>query len=69
MSTVISEGEYLEAVDAMEGFCTSCKDFTRDCVEPDAAKYECPACEKKTVYGAEDSLILGFIDISEDNRQ
>tara|TARA_R110000824_G_scaffold169276_1_gene346390 strand:- start:207 stop:401 length:195 start_codon:yes stop_codon:yes gene_type:complete len=63
MSTTISEDEYLEAVDGMAGFCIKCKDFTKDCVEPDAAKYECPACEQKTVYGTEDCLIMGFITI------
>ena len=65
MATAISEEQYLEAVDAMEGFCISCKDFTRDMVEPDAAKYECPECEKKTVYGTEDCLLMGVIEICE----
>lgn len=69
MATVITEDEYLEAVDAMEGFCLVCKDFTRSMVEGDAEKYECPACEKHAVYGTENCLMMGVFEFSEDSRQ
>ena len=65
----ISEDSYLEAVDAMEGWCVNCQDFTRDMVEPDAANYCCPICDKMTVHGAEDSLISGFFTIGGDDDQ
>ena len=64
MCTPITESEYHQANNDMQGFCTNCKEFTRGMCEPDAEKYECPECEKNTVYGTEDSLILGFITIT-----
>lgn len=43
----MTEERYLEAVDAHEGYCTECDDFTRDCTEPDAEDYDCAACERQ----------------------
>tara|TARA_R100001244_G_scaffold124665_1_gene94527 strand:- start:304 stop:513 length:210 start_codon:yes stop_codon:yes gene_type:complete len=60
----ITEEEYLENSDGLEGYCTNCQEFTTTCVENDAEKYACSACDKKTVYGTEQALILGLIDIS-----
>lgn len=51
---------YLAAVETywqksrrMEGFCTTCSDWTRECTEPDAEDYDCPACGEYSVVGAE----------------
>jgi predicted RNA-binding Zn-ribbon protein involved in translation (DUF1610 family) len=51
----------MEAVESDEcvGFCTNCGEET-DGVEPDARKYECPACGEKKVYGAQELLIMGY---------
>ncbi len=57
----MTEYEYLEAVGSYQGYCTECKDFTRDCTEPDAEDYDCPECESNTVVGAEQALLLGLI--------
>jgi Zn finger protein HypA/HybF involved in hydrogenase expression len=56
--------EKLEEVissDSMEGWCIKCGDWTHDCCEPDAHKYECPVCEQPTCYGAEELVIQGMV--------
>ncbi len=40
------------------GFCTACGE-RHEGVEPDAERYECEACGKNRVYGAE-QIILCF---------
>lgn len=39
------------------GFCIECGKEADGC-EPDARKYECEACGKHAVYGAEELLIM-----------
>lgn len=51
-------------IDAIEeddniGFCTACGAEQGNC-EPDARRYECEECGKKTVYGAEELLLMGI---------
>ena len=48
------------------GVCISCGEFASDGVEPDARKYHCEACGQDTVYGLEEALLMGFIDIDID---
>jgi tRNA(Ile2) C34 agmatinyltransferase TiaS len=58
----------LEAhMESNDGFCSRCKKWTNSggC-EPDARKYVCEECGRKTVYGAEEALIMGLVDGSED---
>jgi len=44
------------------GYCSSCDEVTNwGGVEPDARKYQCEVCEKMTVYGMEESILMGFI--------
>lgn len=57
--------EIREAQEDHLGWCVKCKDWTHDCAEPDAHKYECPVCECKSVYGAEEAVLLGLITIDE----
>ena len=58
----ITTDRLLDAVERREtcldnpGFCTACGEEQDGC-EPDARKYECEACGKKAVYGAEEILI------------
>ena len=49
----------MEAVEQDDylGFCVFCGEEAQG-VEPDARKYECEACEKKGVYGAEELLLM-----------
>jgi hypothetical protein len=53
--------EIEEASANMVGFCLACR-AERDCCEPDARKYECEECGRKTVYGAEEIAIMGYVD-------
>ena len=59
----ISEARYIEAVDGYEGWCTTCKDFTRETTEPDAEGYDCPECKGFTVMGAEQALLAEEFDL------
>ena len=48
----------MEAVeeDDFRGFCIACGADAYE-VEPDARGYECPECDRKGVYGAEELLL------------
>lgn len=60
----ITQERYEEAEECSEGYCTECDDFTRDCTEPDADGYDCPACGKQnTVKGSMNALIDGNLEI------
>ena len=56
----MSESEYASLRDNYNGLCFSCGE-TQDGVEPDARRYECDSCEKKSVFVIEEALILGAI--------
>lgn len=47
------EENYLAMREDYMGWCTNCKDITRDSTEPDAEGYDCPECEENTVQGAD----------------
>jgi Zn finger protein HypA/HybF involved in hydrogenase expression len=55
----VSMDEIEEAIEEYRGWCTVCQDFTSDGVEPDAEKYECEECGQRTVYGAENAVLMG----------
>ncbi len=62
----VSADDYAEACDSNLGWCRACQAFEGECVEPDAEGYSCPCCNgTNTVYGAEQALLLGLIDIDE----
>ena len=63
--TTVSENQLHEHMDAMDGYCTTCKKWTAEGVEPDAEGYECPVCEQPTVLGAENALCHGTLDVRE----
>jgi hypothetical protein len=51
------------------GLCIRCGEITVGCVEPDARAYECEACETKGVYGAQELLIMGLINLTEEGGE
>lgn len=57
----ISEEGYQELAQDQCGLCTACGEIA-DCVEPDAERYTCEACEKPSVYGVEQLLLMGRIN-------
>lgn len=59
----MTEDEYLEATESNLGYCRCCKDFTNDSVEPDARNYECDVCGRNEVFGTEEALMMGLIEL------
>jgi hypothetical protein len=53
----------MEATDHNLGWCPDCNAFSTGCVEPDAEGYPCEACEGREVVGAEQALLLGWINV------
>ena len=45
------------------GFCIACGSEHYEC-EPDARKYHCNNCNEDKVYGAEELLIMGILEIT-----
>jgi len=62
--TGYTEAELNQADRDSQGWCTSCKEFTRDCTEPDAEDYDCPKCRQFTVVGAMQAVILGVVEVT-----
>ena len=45
------------------GYCTNCEKVTRwGETEPDARKYTCPDCGKKSCYGWDELLMMGLVN-------
>lgn len=61
----ILESEYFRMSDGCSGICLSCGEMTDGC-EPDARKRECPSCGEFKVYGLEEALIMGHLEIIPD---
>jgi Zn finger protein HypA/HybF involved in hydrogenase expression len=64
MSVTFEEFEEAQSNDM--GYCTECKDFTRECTEPDAENYDCPECGSYTVFGAKQAMLMGLILTDDD---
>jgi hypothetical protein len=60
----MTEEEYRAASEDSGGFCLSCGADACG-VEPDARKYKCEACGENRVYGIEELLLMGRIEIAE----
>ena len=58
--------EIHEESEIHSGYCKKCDELTHDCCEPDAREYECPACGDNAVYGIEESVLVGLIQIKGD---
>jgi hypothetical protein len=65
----MTEQDYLDAVESNTGYCITCKEFTRECTEPDAEGYDCPECGKNTVMGAEQALVCDLLTFSEESEE
>lgn len=61
----VTMARYVEACKCYEGWCCECEAFTTGCCEPDARRYECESCGGRSVYGVEEALTRGMIDIGE----
>jgi len=58
----MEESEFRSYAENYAGFCVRCGDEACQ-VEPDARGYECEGCEEKGVYGTEELLMMGYIDL------
>ena len=65
----LSVAECHRASGSYEGFCTNCREITNSGVEPDARRYECESCGGRTVYGIEEALLMGAIEIAADGEE
>ena len=62
---VMTEGEYSSSADEGGGACVMCGSPAEDYVEPDARQYHCDCCGQDGVYGLEELLIMGYIQLIE----
>jgi hypothetical protein len=59
----VTEAEFKDHCEGDDGICLACGEWQEGGVEPDAEKYVCEACEKPAVYGCEQALIIGRLDL------
>lgn len=62
----VLEDEYHEFTESSMGLCIACREWTGDCVEPDACAYMCPVCHVQAVYGAEECLLRSWLVFDEE---
>lgn len=58
----MTEDQYLEYEDRMVGLCRNCG-AERECTEPDARHYPCEECGKKQVFGIQELMLMGLIEL------
>ena len=58
----ISEDDYRRMNEESGGFCLACEEEAYG-VEPDAREYKCESCGEMKVYGIDELLLMGEIDI------
>lgn len=62
VKVTVTEDEFLEMGNNYEGVCLYCGEVASG-VEPDAHKYHCDACNKKGVFGLEEALLWGRVQV------
>lgn len=65
MTIQVSSEDYADMRENGGGFCLSCEEEAWG-VEPDARNYKCDSCGEKQVFGIEDLLVMGAIEIEGD---
>jgi hypothetical protein len=61
---IMSLEEFTEATEACEGFCIICGE-TAAGVEPDAHEYICESCGQPGVYGYEELMLMGEVELAD----
>ena len=61
----MTEEEYCDRSESNEGICLACKEEAYG-VEPDACNYKCESCGATEVFGIEELLAMGRIEICEE---
>ena len=65
----LSTEEYLYHQESYDGLCINCWEWQDGGVEPDAENYPCDACGMDQVMGAEQAMVIGYIEIDDDDYQ
>lgn len=60
----LSSEEFVEVAEADEGFCVVCGE-TASGVEPDACSYICENCGQPDVYGYEELMLMGDVELTD----
>ena len=63
----MTEQEFVDLKENNGGVCLACTERADGC-EPDARNYRCDFCDKKQVFGVEELLIMGEIDIIAESK-
>jgi DNA-directed RNA polymerase subunit RPC12/RpoP len=61
----LSEDNYIDLSENYGGLCMACGTENYG-VEPDARGYKCEECGNRSVYGAEELLLMGEIEFYDD---
>lgn len=64
----MTEDEYQSYDEDLMGLCITCGEERSSC-EPDARNYECEACGEKTVFGVAELLLMGAIELVDDDGE
>lgn len=48
-----------------DGICLACGEIQSGC-EPDARNYECECCGEKKVFGLQEAMLMGAINLTEE---
>jgi len=59
----MDESELSEAIENYLGYCTNCREFTTEGIEPDAENCRCEDCGDYTIHGTDKAVLLGYIFI------
>lgn len=65
----MTQEEYEDHSTDNDGFCTECDKITTSSIEPDAMNENCPECDRNHVYGVENALVYGYIEITDDHEE
>jgi len=68
ITVTMSEAEYYEHTNDYDGVCLACGEWTFGGCEPDARRYPCESCNRRAVYGAEEALMMGYIEFTEETE-
>ena len=69
MPIVLDEPTYHSLRENYCGICVACFTVKHGDCEPDAENYHCENCEKEKVQGIENLLVMGVIDIKDEETK
>jgi len=61
---MMNSEEIMEVTEAYEGFCVVCGE-TASGVEPDSHEYICESCGQPGVYGYEELMLMGEVELTD----